>query len=61
MEHEPHCTGTKVCSICQRALPTIFFAAHHEHKDGLSAHCRVCESEAGKVRKRTKRAAARNK
>lgn len=42
--HEPLCTGVKVCKSCNRELPVLFFSANKRCKDGLNPNCRDCNN-----------------
>jgi len=55
MQHEPKCSGTKLCPRCGQAKHVLAFAADHCNPNGLQARCRDCRnSEAHKYRKRFK-------
>lgn len=43
MEHEPACTGTRVCRVCGQELSVLTFAANHRGRDGILCLCRGCE------------------
>lgn len=46
MNHEPRCTGTKVCRTCKQERHALAFAANPYMTDGLQLDCRHCVSAA---------------
>ena len=40
----------KVCKVCNQAKPDSLFALSVVTKSGISARCKACESERGKIR-----------
>lgn len=53
---EPKLTGFKICSKCEKAKPTLAFAADRSTSDGLRPDCRECQGKRQKNRDGEKKA-----
>lgn len=51
MNHEPRCSGTKICSRCKKELSVICFSVEKPHSDGLASKCRECKRKADERQK----------